>query len=136
MKVIKREKPSVTTEYVYVADDGTEFSERSECESYEFKQEVNKRNIPHKKATDLEGYGCILWYIKSQEEFDWLIKTAWLHTKVYGKFSGSGWYLAAFRDGGDYWDSTDVSRLDKYIESYEKDIAELRRLTSNEEDIN
>ena len=130
MKVDKREKTSVETYHVYIAADGTEFSNQEDCETYECQQEVKQRQIPHKETADIDGYGCVLWYIKSQEEFNWLKKNIWRHTMVEGIFSEPGWYLAKFEHSYDDWDQTSVYFLNDYIKEYEDEIARLKHLTS------
>lgn len=133
MIIDTRKKTSVETYFVYVAKDGTEFLDSRQCEKYENELAIKERNIRCKKAENLNGHGGVLWYLKSQEDFDCLKKTAWLHTKTEGQFSKPGWYISSFISSYDDWDSTEVEYLKDYLDEYEKRIAELRRLTSEEE---
>lgn len=130
MKIDKREKTSVETYHVYVANDGTEFSNRQDCEDYECQQEIKQRQIQYKETADIDGYKCVLWYIKSQEEFDWLYSNVWYHTMVKGTFSEPGWYIAKLEISYNDWDETYVYFFNDYIKEYEDEIARLKHLTS------
>ena len=122
----------LTTEHktYYIADDGTEFNTQRACEDYEYKQERDKRQIQWRACESIaEELPAKLWYIRSEEEFKWLEKTEWAHTYVVGEFSKEGWYIAIFRDGGDYRDEHEVYRLDNYINDYQQKIQEIIDLT-------
>lgn len=125
-----RQKPEYYN--VYIADDGTEFTSRQECVSYEFQLEKDKRKLPYCSGEDIEGYYADLWYIKSEEEFEWLKKTKWAHCEVNDKFDKEGWYIAMFHNGGDHMDWYDVALLDDYIKWYQNQIDKLKHLTSSE----
>lgn len=125
-----RQKPEYYN--VYIADDGTEFTSRQECVSYEFQLEKDKRKLPYCSGEDMEGNYAALWYIKSEEEFEWLKKTEWAHCEVNDQFEIEGWYIAMFHDGGDYIDWYDVELLDDYIKWYQDQIDKLKHLTSEE----
>ena len=122
----------LTTEHktYYIADDGTEFTSQCACEDYEYKQERDKRNIQWYACESIaEDEPAKIWYIRSNEEFEWLKKTEWAHTYVDGEFSNEGWYIAIFHNGGDWRDEHEVYRLDEYINYYQKKIQEIIDLT-------
>lgn len=67
----------LTTEHktYYIADDGTEFISLRACEDYEYKQERDKRHIQWYACESIaEEMPAKLWYIRSDEEFEWLKK--------------------------------------------------------------
>lgn len=122
----------LTTEHktYYIADDGTEFTNQRACEDYEYEQERNKRHIQWYACESIaEEMPAKLWYIRSDEEFEWLKKTEWAHTYVDGEFSKEGWYIAIFRDGGDSRDEHEVYFLYDYIHYYKQKIQEIIDLT-------
>ena len=124
----------LTTEHktYYIADDGTEFTSQHACEDYEYKQERDKRHIQWYACESIaEEMPAKLWYIRSDEEFEWLKKTEWAHTYVDGEFSKESWYIAIFRDGGDWRDVYEVYRLDNYIDYYQQKIQEIIDLTKS-----
>ena len=125
-----REIPTIEKQVCYIADDGTEFKTQRACEDYEYKQERDKRKIQWYTCESIaDEEPAKLWYIRSEEEFKWLEKTEWAHTYVDGEFSKEGWYIAIFRDGGDYRDEHEVYRLDEYINYYQQKIQEIIDLT-------
>lgn len=130
----KEVREILTTEHktYYIADDGTEFTSQRACEDYEYKQERDKRNIQWYACESIaEEMPAKLWYIRSDEEFEWLKKTEWAHTYVDGEFSKEGWYIAIFHDGGDWRDTHEVYRLDNYIDYYQQKIQEIIDLTKS-----
>jgi hypothetical protein len=127
-----REVPTVEKRVYYIADDGTEFKTQHACEDYEYKQERDKRKIQWYACESIaDERPAKLWYIQSDEEFEWLKKTEWAHTYVDGKFSKEGWYIAIFHDNCDYRDEHEVYRLDEYIQYYQKKIQEIIDLTKS-----
>ena len=127
-----REVPTVEKRVYYIADDGTEFKTQHACEDYEYKQERDKRHIQWYACESIDDERpAKLWYIRSEEEFEWLEKTEWAHTDVYGDFSGEGWYIAIRYDGGDERDSHEIYSLPAYIRHYENKIQEIIDLTKS-----
>lgn len=132
MKTETREILTTEHKIYYIADDGTEFTNRRACENYEYEQERDKRNIQWHACNAIgEELPAKLWYIRSEEEFKWLEKTEWAHTYVDGEFSKEGWYIAIFHDGGDYRDDHEVYLLDSYINDYQQKIQEIIDLTKS-----
>ena len=132
MKTEVRERQKTEHYNVYIADDGTEFTSQRTCEDYEYEQERNKRHIQWYACESIaEEMPAKLWYIRSDEEFEWLKKTEWAHTYVDGEFSEEGWYIAIFHDGGDWRDEYEVYRLDNYIDYYQQKIQEIIDLTKS-----
>lgn len=132
MRTEIREIPAIQKKYVYIADDGTEFTSQRACEKYEYEQERNKRHIQWYACESIaEEKPAKLWYIRSDEEFEWLKKTEWAHTYVDGEFSKEDWYIAIFCNGGDYRDEYEVYRLDNYIDYYQQKIQEIIDLTKS-----
>lgn len=130
MKIETRERQKTERYNVYIADDGTEFTSKHACENYEYEQERNKRHIQWYACESIaEERPAKLWYIRSDEEFEWLKRTEWAHTDVDGEFLKEGWYIAIFHDGGDYRDEHEVYRLDNYIGYYQQKIQEIIDLT-------
>lgn len=127
-EVRTRQKPENYN--VYIADDGTEFTNRQMCISYEFQLEKGKRKLPHLSGVDIEGDYAALWYIKDEEEFEWLKKTEWAHCEVDSQFDIEGWYIAIFHAGGDNTDYYEVQLLNDYIKWYQHQIDYLKHLTS------
>ena len=124
--------PTTKIVTLYIADDGTEFTTQRACEDYEYEQERNKRNIQWYACESIaEEMPAKLWYIHSEEEFNWLKKTEWAHTYVDGKFSKEGWYISIFHDGGDSRDEHEVYLLDNYIDYYQQKIQEIIDLTNS-----
>ena len=122
-------------ESFYIADDGTEFTNRRECEDYEAKQMIADRGIPCKITSAVEdGRLAKLWYIRDKEDFDWLRKKEWIHADIYGHkgFTEPGWYISIWYDGGDGRDYYEVYPVDEYLHDYEKQIQEIRCLTFEE----
>lgn len=135
MKTITKAVTVLQYKPFYVADDGTEFMRRSDCEFYEAQQVEKNRKILNKdtRTVDTER-PAKLWYIRNKEDFDWLRKKKWIHADIRGHkgFIGPGWYISIWNDGGDSIDYYEVYHVDEYLHDYEKQIQEIRHLTSEE----
>ena len=126
MRIEVREIPTVQKEYVYIADDGTEFNYRSDCETYEYKLSCGKRDIPCHTVESIEEEPTSIYLIKDQDDFDWLKKVEWAHCDVEGKFSLPGWYVADFHNGGDGRDWYIVEYMEDYVNRYQKILDDMK----------
>lgn len=120
MKIEKRTRQVPETYNVYIADDGTEFLSRRDCESYEYKQAVGKRDILWHAVESIDDMPAIMWLLKEKEDFEWLKKTEWVHNDVVGNFTLPGWYIAEKHDGGDCRDWYTVDYAEDYINNYQE----------------
>lgn len=120
MKTERRTRQKPETYNVYIADDGTEFLSRRDCESYEYKLALGKKDIPFHAVESINEMPAVMWLIKDEEDFDWLKKVQWTHGDVTGKFSLPGWYIAEWHDGGDDRDWYTVEYAEDYINHYQE----------------
>ena len=132
MKTIIKHEPVMAEVTYYLADDGTQFMKRNDCEEYEYKQELNKREIPFKEISDVEGYSATVWYLNSSSDYTWLCKTQGLHKDVDGLYTKPGWYIVHVLGGGDYRDTVYIEFLEDYLNDYQEAIYEIKHLTFDE----
>jgi len=126
MKTERRTRQVPETYNVYVADDGTEFLSRRDCESYEYKQAVGKRDILWHAVTSIDEMPAIMWLLGEKEDFEWLKKTEWAHHAVIGNFTLPGWYLAEKHDGGDGGDWYTVDYAEDYVNQYQEILDDIK----------
>ena len=120
MKTERRTRQVPETYNVYVADDGTEFLSRRDCESYEFKIAQGKRDLLFHAVESIDENPAIMWLIKDKEDFEWLKTVQWTHCDVIGNFTLPGWYIAELHDGGDGRDWYTVDYVEDYINHYQE----------------
>ena len=137
MKVVEREKiipaqpERVVTQTVYVASDGREFYFESDCEQYERDLEIKKHPVFASCITGVrtfgDDYGATLYYLGSQEDYDFWFKHAgayYLNVNQWNDGCGNGWYLFYSVDGGDYADSHYLYKLDEYYRGIRHELKE------------
>lgn len=90
MREITTEK--VIKETIYIAEDGTIFSDKKQCKAYEYKSQI--------EVFTFEGYSATLCYIKNETEFELLLNkldsfTDNIHYTCGFGFEtfGAGWYI-------------------------------------------
>ena len=120
MKTEIRERQKPEKYNVYIADDGTEFLSRGDCESYEYKQAIGKRDILWHAVESIDEMPAIMWLLKEKEDFEWLKKTQWTHHDVIGNFTLPGWYIAEEHDGGDSRDWYTIEYAEDYVNHYQE----------------
>lgn len=127
MKVIKEEKyiPAKTyTETKYIASDGREFFNEKDCIRHEEHLEVLKHPV---FATSIETYtydseyDAKLYYISSEEDYDFLIANTGIALYKDSDFEqyGVGWYLLYAIDMGDYPSHYRFVNYDNYVKEAE-----------------
>ena len=120
MKIERRTRQVPETYTVYIADDGTEFLSRRDCESYEYKFANGKRDILFHAVESINDTPAVMWLIKDKEDFEYLKKVHWTHHDVIGNFILPGWYIAEEHDGGDARDWYTVDYVEDYINHYQE----------------
>lgn len=121
---------------LYIADDGTEFTNRRSCETYECELAIRTidYHLESRYVDTVDDTPAYLWYIHNRDEFEWLKKTEWVHTDILENFRfdkwQEGWYIAIFHDGGDSRDWYEVYLAKDYIDAYQAKIDEIKELTS------
>lgn len=129
MKIVEEEHYIPARTYIdkkYVASDGRRFISESDCLRYEKQVEIEKHPIYATAIKGVclfeEGYGATLYYISSQEDYEFFIETQGFDGKYYfySDFDeyGAGWYLYWCEDGGDCPDDYYLN----YYDAYEKQI--------------
>lgn len=120
MKTERRTRQVPETYNVYVADDGTEFLSRRDCESYEYKMAGGKRDILFHAVESIDDMPAIMWLIKDKEDFEYLKRVHWAYHDVVGNFTLPGWYIAEEHDGGDSRDWYTVDYAEDYVNHYQE----------------
>lgn len=129
MKVVEIEHYVPARTYIdkkYIASDGKEFNFESDCLKYEKQLAIENHPIYNSAVKGVctfeEDYCASLYYISSQEDYEYFKETQGITTKYYFRSDfekyGAGWYIFYVVDGGDYPD-------DKYLynyDMYEKEI--------------
>lgn len=126
MRIDERTRPAIQYYTVYIADDGTEFNTRLECELYEYRMSLKEKYIPSHTVESIEEDPATIWCIKDEEDFKWLQKVGWAHCDVKGKFTLPGWYIARFHDGGDHRDYYTVEYVEDYVSRYQKILDDIK----------
>lgn len=137
MKVVEKECHVPARTYIdkkYVASDGKEFIFESDCLRYEKQLEIEKHPVYTSAIRRVclfeEGYGATLYYLSSQEDYDFFIETQGFDKKYYfwSDFDeyGAGWYLYWCEDGGDYPDDHYLKNYDAYEKQVESDWEEYK----------
>lgn len=126
MKTERRTRQVPETYNVYVADDGTEFLSRRDCESYEYKMAGGKRDILFHAVESINDMPAMMWLIKDKEDFEYLKKVHWTHHDIEGNFTLPGWYIAEEHDGGDYRDWYTVEYAKDYVNHYQEILDDIK----------
>jgi hypothetical protein len=131
MKIEYEQK--ATSVPVYVADDGTKHTYRSQAIQHDAAywrlhkfREITRDGI-FDTVQDIYVY---LYKITCQEDWDYLNYVEWGQNTWGVKYTTPGWYGAIRHDGGDYADDYEIFRIDEYVKSYEEFLTELKHLTS------
>lgn len=120
MKTEIRERQKPEKYNVYIADDGTEFLSRRDCESYEYKMAGGKRDILFHAVESIDEMPAIMWLIKDKEDFEYLKRVQWTYCDVIGNYTLPGWYIAELHDDGDGRDWCTVDYAEDYINHYQE----------------
>lgn len=137
MKVVEKECYVPARTYVdktYVASDGKEFRLESDCLRYEKRLAIESHPIYTTaiKGACLfeEGYGATLYYLSSNEDYEFFVETQGFDKKYYfhSDFEeyGAGWYIYWCEDGGDYQDDHYLKNYDVYENRIESDWKEYK----------
>lgn len=137
MKVVEKECHVPARTYIdkkYVASDGKEFIFESDCLRYEKQLEIEKHPVYTSAIRSVylfeEGYGATLYYLSSQEDYEFFIETQGFDKKYYFQSDfdeyGAGWYLYWCEDGGDYPDDHYLKNYDAYEKRIESDWEEYK----------
>ena len=123
MRAVTKTEVKEVKRIVYVASDGTEFENHSECERYERKLgfkgiEVIETAIP---CSDFEGeHQAMLYNVKNEEDWKILVERVWCYHQynVSNEFPGPGVYYVIAYPGGDYPDEYEVHNADEYLNDF------------------
>lgn len=137
MKVVEKECYVPARTYIdkkYVASDGKEFIFESDCLRYEKQLEIERHPIYTSAIKRVclfeEGYGATLYYLSSQEDYEFFIETQGFDKKYYFNSDfeeyGAGWYLYWCEDGGDYPDDHYLKNYEAYEKRIESDWEEYK----------
>ena len=137
MKVVEKECHVPARTYIdktYVASDGKEFRLESDCLRYEKRLAIESHPIYTTaiKGACLfkEGYGATLYYLSSNEDYEFFVETQGFDKKHYfhSDFEeyGAGWYIYWCEDGGDYPDDHYLKNYDVYENRIESDWKEYK----------
>lgn len=125
MKIVEKECYVPARTYIdkkYVASDGKEFIREIDCLEHERYLAIKSHPIYTTAIKDVvlfeEGYGATLYYLSSQEDYEYFKETQGFKTEHYfhSNFNkyGAGWYLYWSEYGGDYPDNYYLKNYDEY----------------------
>ena len=125
MKIVEKECYIPARTYIdkkYVASDGKEFIREIDCLEHERYLAIKSHPIYTTAIKDVdlfeEGYGATLYYLSSQEDYEYFKETQGFKTEHYfhSNFNkyGAGWYLYWSECGGDYPDNYYLKNYDEY----------------------
>lgn len=132
MKIVEEQKFVPAKSYIvkkYIASDGEEFNFENECLVYENNLRVMSHPVFSSCIKDVntfyEEIPAILYYISSQEDFEFLVGEKRLHylTSDFNEH-GAGWYIYYSESGGDYPDSNYLYNLISFVEKLESEVKE------------
>ena len=126
-KVIKQ----TTFKTIYVCEDGQEFENKHEAQKHEDNL-IPSRKIEEYYLTldSMDSGGGYCYRITEAEDLKYLNAKEWNYHGEF-EYEGPGWYLAIFHDGGDYYDTYEIIKVDTYKELLENDLENIKYLTSN-----
>lgn len=116
----------------YIAEDGTEFPSRWECEKYEREKLLNNYEVIRTAITGLRNFEddheATLYNIKDEKDWHALTKLIWFDQQEPKNYPGPGKYIVIRYDGGDYDDSYYVHNAYKYIDDLVSDAIEYKNI--------
>lgn len=119
MKVEVREVPATKLKKVYIASDGTEFDNKSDCKLYEIELGYKGIKVWETAIHDLYDFDGVnpasLYNIENEEDWNFLVERVWFNTQTPKEYPGPGHYLAIYYDGGDYDGSYFIEDAEQYI---------------------
>jgi hypothetical protein len=120
-------------ENYYISEDGKTFNHKYDCLVHEAKWYItNKyREIPFRWCRTVAEEQMVLYYVKDEEDYEYLIHTEWFYNFTSEGYKGPGWYADIIHDGGDYYDSHEVSLLDEYLTKFQSHLDEIKDLTNS-----
>lgn len=114
----------------YIAEDGTEFPNRWECEKYEREKLLNNYEVIRTAITGLRNFEgdaeATLYNIKDEKDWHALTKLVWFDRQDPKDYPGPGKYIVFRYDGGDYDDSFYVHKAFEYLDNLVKDVIEYK----------
>ena len=134
MKIEREEVPVTNFRIIYIAQDGTRYYSRSAAIAHDAAIFANTRKVKQDGLflPDDETYMRV-FNITCQEDWDYLYYTEWEQNIFGDDYTGPSWYGSIRHDGGDYYDSYEIIKIDSnYFRKYEDFIRELKQLTSSE----
>ena len=103
----------------YVAEDGTEFHNRTECELYEKKMPLEGNKVIDTAIDELNDFyteePMILYNIENEDDWNLLVEHVWLYHQTEKEYPGPGKYLAIQTSCGDYPDEFAIHEYDSYM---------------------
>ena len=112
---------------VYITEDGKEFTNRHQALIHdgELIKQKDPRDIPKDYIVMLDeeesGY---MYYCKTEDDLHYIGATEWFNYSLIDGFTGPGWYVSIYRDGGDHYNYYDVYSFDKYFKTMKERVAE------------
>lgn len=129
------EVPAHTEEKVfYIASDNAAFNSESACKKHEIALERENNPVWQNRIEnvyDFSGnYRTTLFFISSQEDYDFLVRTMEVHNlDEYSdgfETNGRGWYMHWWSGNGSLYGTDYIQKLDNYIASVSKEWDEWR----------
>lgn len=113
----------------YIASDGREFFTEDDCVRHEKYIEINNHPVFKNCITNIltldEDYNVSLYYIRNQDDYDFLIDNTGISKRDYifsdFKQHGEGWYVF-YNDGLDYHDNFYIYNYNVYVKKMENEL--------------
>ena len=133
MKVVEKKCHIPAKTYIdktYIASDGKEFGSKNDCLRYEKQLAIESHPIYTTSIKNVylfkEDYMATLYYLPSQEDYEFFIETQDLNREYYFNSDfdeyGAGWYIYWCEDDDDYPDEHFLKNYDAYESRIESDL--------------
>lgn len=130
MEIKTREIPATKLINIYIADDGTEFKTRWECEKYEKEKFLKSHKVIDTAITGLRDFEdehpAIIYNIENHQDWLSLAELVWYDHQDPKTYPGPGKYIVIQYDGGDYPDDYYVHKVEDYVNELLKDAIKYR----------
>ena len=119
------------TKSVYVTEDGEEFERYMDARRHEIVLQYNKELKWVDTYLNTLDTNCTIYKIEDEKDFEYLFYVIGEQQgPAMNYYNGPGWYIDIINPGGDHSDWHTIIFLNDHIMSLEKEIFELKNLTS------
>lgn len=126
------EETQVVKRYRYITDDGQIFTNMYDARRHAAKiiHKEDVRNIPTFYDAEDISYCDSIYFIKSEEDIQYLQAVTWDFNCDVNAYDNPGWYLCFRISGGDCEDSYYLYKANQYCDEMSQIIDEIKHLTS------